>query len=377
LLALDNTISHSAPHDAGGGGEMRFPYGAGTPRLIDGSRSRHFKETLRGRLREETMTRLACAARAILTALLLLLAPTARADDTLQIGLVGAISMTHWPLLIGLKNGYYAAEHLKLDLIHAQSSGAVLQQLAAGSIEATVSAALIEPLYAISKGAPLRLVRLEIQLPPYAIEAKAQYKKLEDLSGKTVMIDAPTGITKIYVERMLAPHHVELSSLDYVYAGATGARFNALMSGAVDATILLPPFSFRAEQAGYSNLGLVADYAKDLPFTGAAVNTNWAFRNPDALRRFLDAHNRSMLWFLDPKNRQESIDIMVEASKLPPDVIAKTYDFLRSRPFLEPTGRISRGKMGALLGAVKELGDFQGPTDVANYVLPDIAQLGD
>jgi NitT/TauT family transport system substrate-binding protein len=323
------------------------------------------------------MTSLACLARAVLAAFVLLLAPAAWADETLQVGLVGAISMTHWPLLIGLKKGFYAADHLKLDLIHTQSSGAVLQQLAAGSIEATVSAALIEPLYAISKGAPISLVRLEIQLPPYAIEAKAQYKKLEELRGKTIMIDAPTGITKIYVERMLVPHHVEPSAVDYVYAGATGARFNALMSGAVDATILLPPFSFSAEDKGFNNLGLVADYAGDLPFTGAAVNTNWASKNPDALRRFLDAHNKSVQWFLDPNNRQESIDIMVEASKLEPGVIAKTYDFLRSRPYFEPSGRISRSKMSALLAAVRELGDFQGSTDVARYVLPGIAQLGD
>jgi NitT/TauT family transport system substrate-binding protein len=326
---------------------------------------------------EETMTVLRSLAQAMLIMLALLPAPAARADDTLEIGLVGAISMTHWPLLIGLKKGYYAAEHLKLELIHAQSSGAVLQQLAAGSIEATVSAALIEPLYAISKGAPIRLVRLEIQLPPYAIEAKAQYKKLEDLRGKTVMIDSPTGITNIYMERMLTPHHMRPSEVDYVYAGATGARFNALMSGAVDATILLPPFSFKAEEAGCSNLGLVADYANDLPFTGAAVNTDWGSKNPDVLRRFLAAHNRSVQWLLDPNNRQESIDIMVEASKLAPDVIGKTYDFLRSRPYMEPTGRISKTKMSALLSAMKQLGDFQGSADVERYLLPGVAQLSD
>ncbi len=167
------------------------------------------------------------------------------------------------------------------------------------------------------------------------------------------------------------------TQLDYVYAGATGARFNALMSGAIDATILLPPFSFSAEEKGYNNLGLVADYAKDLPFTGAAVNTNWASKNSDVLRRFLDAHNKSVQWFLDPKNRQELIDIMVEASKLSPDVIGKTYDFLRSRPFFEPTGVISRSKMSALVSAARQLGDFRGSSDVAAYVMPGIAQLGD
>jgi ABC-type nitrate/sulfonate/bicarbonate transport system substrate-binding protein len=314
--------------------------------------------------------------RAALAALVLLMSSVARADDKLEVGLIGAISMTHWPLLIGLKKGYYAAEHVNLDLIHAQSSSGVLQQLASGSIDATISAALVEPIYAISKGAPIRLARLEIQLPPYAIEAKAQYKTLEDLRGKTIMIDAPTGITKIYVERMLVPHHVDPSAVDYVYAGATVARFNALSSGAVDATILLPPFSLSAEEAGFSNLGLVADYAKDLPFTGAAVNTNWASKNPDALRHFLDAHNKSVQWFLDPNNRQEAIDIMVEASKLNPEVIAKTYDFLRSRPYFEPTGQISKTKMGALLTAIGQLGGFQGSMDVQNYILPGIAQLG-
>jgi NitT/TauT family transport system substrate-binding protein len=323
------------------------------------------------------MTRRAKAVSALLVAMGLVLAPAARAQDTVEIGLVGAISMTHWPLIIGLKKGYYAAEHLKLDLIHTPSSSAVMQQLAAGSLDATISAGLVDPIYAIDRGAPIRLVRLEIQLPPYEIDAKAQYKKIEDLKGKTVMVDAPKGITKIYLDRMLVPHHVDPSDVDYVYAGATGDRFNALLSGAIDATILLPPFSFRAQEAGYSNLGLVADYAKDLPFTGAAVNTNWAAKNPDVLRRLLAAHNKSVAWFLDPKNRREAIDMMVEASKLPSDVIAKTYDFLMSRPFFEPSGQISRTKMGALLAALKQLGDLHGSTEVERFVLPGVAQLSD
>src|ERR1700689_448598 len=99
---------------------------------------------------EETMA--TYAARAMLAALVLLTSSAAKADDKLEVGLVGAISMTHWPLLIGLKKGYYAAEHVNLDLIHIQSSGGGLHQLAARSIDATISAALPEPLYAISKG---------------------------------------------------------------------------------------------------------------------------------------------------------------------------------------------------------------------------------
>jgi len=68
---------------------------------------------------------------------------------------------------------------------------------------------------------------------------------------------------------------------------------------------------------------------------------------------------------------------MVEASKLKPDVIEKTYDFLHSRPFIEGTGRVSKSKLGALLAALKGLGDLQGSTDVERFVLAGVGQLSD
>jgi len=323
------------------------------------------------------MTKLARTATALAMMVGLLWGGAARAVDTVTIGLVGATGPTHWPIHIGLKKGYYAAENLGLDLIFIQSSNGLLQQLAAGSLNAALSAGLVDPIYAIDKGAPISIVRLEMQLAPYAMNAKRQYKNIEELKGKTIMVDGPKGITKIYAERMLGPHGIKPSDVDYVFVGATAARFQALNSGAIDATLLLPPFSFSADAAGFSNLGLVADYAKDLPFTAAVVNKSWAAKNPDVMRRLLAVHNKSVAWFLDPKNRQEAIDIMIQASKLKPDVIAKTYDFLHSRPFIDGTGRVSKTKMSALLNALKGLGDLGGSTDVARFVMPGVAELSD
>jgi len=301
----------------------------------------------------------------------LLVAPFARAE-TVTIGLVGTASATHWPIYSGLKKGYYAEADITLDMIFTPSSGALVQQLASGSLQAALSTGITDPIYAIDKGAPIAIVRLEIQSPPYAMIAKPAVKSLAELKGKTIMIDGPKGITKIYVERMLAKHGVKPADYDALFAGATSARFAALQSGAIDATVLIPPFNFYAESAGFSNLGLTIEYTPELPFSGAVVNTNWAAKNKATLDKLLAVHNKSMAWFLDTKNREEAIAVMVEASKQKPEDISKAYDFLQKHKFFEATGKVSKTKMNALLVALKELGDVSAGLTTEKLLLPGV-----
>jgi ABC-type nitrate/sulfonate/bicarbonate transport system substrate-binding protein len=221
------------------------------------------------------------------------------------------------------------------------------------------------------------VVRLEIQSPPYAMIGKKTIKSLKELKGKTVMVDGPKGITKIYVERMLAANGIKPDEFDKLYTGATAARFAALQAGAIDATVLLPPFNFYAESAGFPNLGLTIDYMPDLPFSGAVVNTNWAAKNAATMTKLLAVHNKSMAWFLDPAHRQEAIDVMVEASKQKPDDIAKAYDFLLQHHFFEPTGKVSVKKMNTLIAALRELGDISNNLTVERLLLPGVTQVMD
>jgi len=201
---------------------------------------------------------------ALLAVAAMAVAPAATAE-TVTVGLVGAISSTHWPIYIGLAKGYFAAEDLQPDLVFIQSSAALVQQLTGGSLDLALSTGLADPLRAIDKGSPIAIVRIEMQAPPYALLAKPAIKGWADLKGKTISIGGPKDITRIYLERMAVPNGLKPGDYDTVFAGATSARFSALQSGAVDAAILLPPFNFYAESAGFTNLGLTIDYAKELP----------------------------------------------------------------------------------------------------------------
>jgi ABC-type nitrate/sulfonate/bicarbonate transport system substrate-binding protein len=306
----------------------------------------------------------------------LIAALPARAE-TVTIGLVGTASATHWPIYSGLKLGYYAAADIKLDMIFTPSSGALIQQLAAGSLDACLSTGIVDPIYAIDKGAGMAIVRLEIQSPPYALIAKPTIKDIKELKGKTIMIDGPKGITKIYVERMLAKHGIKPNDFDPLYAGATAARFAALKSGAIDATVLLPPFNFYAESAGFKTLGLTIDYTPELPFSGAVVNKAWAAAHRATLDKLLEVHNKSMAWFLDRKNRDAAIAVMVEASKQKQEDIAKAYDFLTEHKFFDATGKVSKTKMNGLLTALRQLGDVSAGLTIEKLIMPGVTQLSD
>jgi NitT/TauT family transport system substrate-binding protein len=316
-------------------------------------------------------------AAALSIALTGLCAAPAFAAEQITLGNVGQASANLWPVLIGLDQGFYTAEDLKVDVVYVQSSAALVQQVTAGSLPVSVSTGLADPLRAVGMGAPISIVRLEVQMPPYDLVAKPTIASLADLKGKLISLGGPKDITRIYVERMLAPSGVKPGDFDMVFAGATAARASALAAGAVDAAILLPAFNFQAIAKGFKSLGLTADYVKDLPFSGMAVNNAWAGANKPTLEKLLRVENKSIAWFNDPKNHADAVRILKTASGLPEDDVDKAYAFFRDGDFFEPTGKVSRAKLTSLAKAMESLGDLPGDLDVDKAVLPGITQMSD
>jgi NitT/TauT family transport system substrate-binding protein len=309
-------------------------------------------------------------------ALATLAAAPLRAADSVTVGTVGSASANLWPVFISLDKGFFAEQNLKVDIVYVPSSAQVIQQLTSGSLDVTMSTGLVDPIRAIEKGSPIAIVRLEAQSPPYALVAKPSIKSYAELKGKVISVGGPKDITRIYVERMLAPSGVKPGEFDMVFAGATSARAQALLANAVDAAIILPPFNFQAVAQGFHELGLTVDFAPELPFSGTVVNLAWAKAHQDVMARVLAAHAKATAWFEDERNRAEAVRIMVEASKLKPDEVEKAYDFFRKGKFFEPTGKVSRKRLAALVDALVDLGDIP-KIEVERLVLPGVTQMAD
>src|SRR4029078_4390431 len=283
------------------------------------------------------------------------LATRANAQTVVTLGSVGSSSANGWPSYVAIETGLYAAVGIKPDTVLPQSKPAVIQQVAAGSINVSTNSGLVDPIRAIQKGAPLAIVRIEVQLPPYSLLAKPGIKSMKELKGKLISLGGAKDITRIFVEQMLEPNGVKPGEFDMTFAGATSARFAALQAGAVDAAILTPPFNFHAQTAGFNNLGNAVDYV-DMPFSGMAVNTNWAKANRRLVEKLILVYDRSMAWLYTPSNREEAIRILMKVSSLKREEIDRAYDFLIGGKYFEPTGKIPAVKLGKLIEALKGLG---------------------
>jgi NitT/TauT family transport system substrate-binding protein len=293
-----------------------------------------------------------------------------QAADTITLGLVAKLAL-QWPVYVAVEKGYFDRAGIKLDLVTTGGSAKAAQQLAAGAINIG-EAGLPDLLRPIDQGAPMKIIAYEVAEPPYKLIARKGVKSLAELKGKKIMIGGSKDITLIYLEAMAKPAGLKATDFDLLYAGATSARFAALVSGGVEATILTSPFDFQAIAQGYSNLGSVHQVLPGFPFTGYGAHMPWANANRNAVVGFLRAVHQGVEWLYEPKNKDEAVSILIKHTGAKPDDSVKSYDlFMGELRAFRRDGAIPADSFRRVLEAVAELGDLPKPPPPASKFLDD------
>jgi NitT/TauT family transport system substrate-binding protein len=305
-------------------------------------------------------------------------APTgARAADTVVTGVLGSYTSGVWPFLIGMKKGFFARHDIIPDVVFAPTAPGLVQQLAAGSLDIVAVNGLAEPLHAVEKGAPVAIMRIIGQTPNYVMVARRGIADLKSLKGKKIAIGGLRDINKIFLDRVMIPNGLKDTDYDIIVIGATGARFAALQSGAIDATMLVPPFNFTAIKAGHTSLGLVRDYAKDLPQTGMQVSQRWAASHPNQAKAINQVVDEAIAWFNNPANRDEAIDILAQASKANREETADSYDFLVGIEFFARTSTIRREPLNAMMRDMVAIKDMASIIPIESLLVKGLNNVAD
>ena len=145
------------------------------------------------------------AALGFAVATLISVAPV-RAADTVTLGTVGSPSANLWPLFIGHRQGllHRRERQDRSGLYPGERSGhpAALGRLA--RYDDVNRDRRSDPRHRPGRGARNRALRGAGAA--LRVAGQAGIKSLKELKGKVISVGGPKDITRIYVERMLAPH---------------------------------------------------------------------------------------------------------------------------------------------------------------------------
>ena len=134
---------------------------------------------------------------------------------------------------------------------------------------------------------------------------------MQDLKGKRIAISGFASSTDKAAREAIQPAGLEaLRDVTLVAMGDTSVRFQSLLSGAIEAAILTPPYTVMAEQKGMRNLVWLGDILGDTPSNGLSTSSKKLTERPDQVARFLRASVRSMIYTREHK--QESLPILMK-----------------------------------------------------------------
>ena len=293
--------------------------------------------------------------------------PSASKPVHVTYALVGAPNWSGAPEIVAQSKGFYAEEGLTVDfVVTGQSASACQQVLAkAAQIGACSIGDMIQAVEA--SGAPLfQFFDLYAQPLAYSLMAKPSFKSWSDLKGKTIMVGGPKDNTVYFLRVMARANGLKDNDYSFQYAGASSARYAALKSGAVDASMLTDPFDQQAQQSGYTKIdALVPKYVNggNYGYYIAAARKDWAKDHADILERFIRAELKGVAWIYNPANKQELFSLVGPKANM----TQVQFDHLYQRDVVNGKAWSTDGKMtdAGVEGVIKslvEVGSLKEPT---------------
>jgi len=284
----------------------------------------------------------------------------AQTRTTLSAAVIG-ISVSIWPAVVADKRGLFADEGLDFDLINSGSSARSLQQVAAGSAQIG-SSSMVDSIRAIGGGANVKIFLNSLAAGTHSLVAAKNIKSVLDLKGKRVMTGGQGDITNLWWYAVAKHFGLDPSrDVDLLFSGSTTARTAALLGGAIDASVLSPPQSFKAIEDGFTDLGPVAPYLGEFPMMVWHVNASWADGHETTLAAFVRAHNRAVRYMTDQAHKREVAEILAKASGTGIEDALKTWDLCMHVGAFVSDGTITAAAILRARDTLLESGDLKPP----------------
>jgi NitT/TauT family transport system substrate-binding protein len=218
--------------------------------------------------------------------------------------------------------GFYRDEGLDIEMIHVAAVTG-LQALLAGDLQFV--GAGTTPINAAIRGARLKTIFVAVDKPEFDLYVSPQIRTFADLRGKTVVVSGIGTLTDRLVRELFQKHGVNPKEVVIRGMGSADLRYQSLVQGVVDGSLLSPPLNFQADKEGFKRLAFLGDF---LQATSGSVTVTDDFRNSnsDLVFRFVRASLRGLDFYR--QNRDVTLrHIMKFLDIKDKELAGKSYSF--------------------------------------------------
>jgi NitT/TauT family transport system substrate-binding protein len=259
------------------------------------------------------------------------------------------------PFYLAKAQNYYSSEGLDVDLIVMRGPVATLALLA-GELEFT--AIPTAGFNAALRGAPFINLLNTFQRPLFSLLTRPNIRYVTELKGKKVGIAGVGSAMETLLRLLLKKYGLEPGrDILFLVTGTGQDRLASLASGVTDATLLVPPLNFKAEDAGFREI--VSFINEDIvQLQGSVIAHEHLLKSKSAV---VEGFLRGTLkGFLTVRNeRSQLISVFSKYARISPELAARIYDSTRAAMTVD--GTISSETQRK---AIEHIANLQGITSV-------------
>lgn len=236
--------------------------------------------------------------------------PVAHPNPLRPLRVIGFAGGFNLPIWAGLRQGYFAAEGLHIDLHFTPNSMYQITNLLAGRYDIAMTA--IDNVVAYQEGQNEAPIGPNPDLFAFfgsdnaflSLVSQQRIGSVAELKGQTLTVDAMTTGFAFVLREILARHGIGEQEVRFERAGGVASRFRAMVGNRDHAaTMQMTPFELLGEERGLRTLLRAADVIG--PYMGmcAVARRSWAQNSEQAVVGYTRAYLRAVQWLREPRNR--------------------------------------------------------------------------
>jgi ABC-type nitrate/sulfonate/bicarbonate transport system substrate-binding protein len=245
------------------------------------------------------------------------------------------------PLWATKELGLLAKYGINADLILTPGSTRQIQAMLGNSVHfAQVDA--VTTINAIAQGADLVMISGSLNTFPFSFVAQKEIRKPEDLTGKKVGIVGFGGANELAVLLALKEWNMPRNAVTILQAGGAPQRYLALVTKALDATVLAQPEIGEAQRMGMNVLVHMRDMkTAAFPMNVMVVRRSFLQQNRELVKRYQQAYAEATYQLLNSKEKATAV-LSKWLQQKNPKAIDETYQYIATS-FSFPTRIAAQG----------------------------------